>query len=102
MKKFPHYKQPDSRDCGPTCLRMVTKHHGRNYSLAYLREKILKMRKQLKIVLSFLFFFLSRKLYICPVIIEKPTPGLAYPKELVFEQKTDLRINQFMSKDNDN
>ncbi|MDX9933206.1 MAG: cysteine peptidase family C39 domain-containing protein, partial [Bacteroidales bacterium] len=39
MKNFPHYKQPDSRDCGPTCLRMVAKHCGRNYSLAYLREK---------------------------------------------------------------
>lgn len=39
MKKFPFYKQYDQMDCGPTCLRMVAKHYGKNYSLAYLREK---------------------------------------------------------------
>jgi len=37
--KFPLYRQLDSMDCGPTCLRMVAKHHGRAYSLPYLREK---------------------------------------------------------------
>ena len=26
-------------DCGPTCLRMIAKHHGKNYSLEFLREK---------------------------------------------------------------
>lgn len=26
-------------DCVPTCLRMIAKHHGKNVSLAYLREK---------------------------------------------------------------
>lgn len=25
-------------DCGPTCLRIISKHYGRNYSLPYLRE----------------------------------------------------------------
>lgn len=25
-------------DCGPTCLRMVSKHHGKSYSLQYLRN----------------------------------------------------------------
>ncbi|NQX40839.1 peptidase domain-containing ABC transporter [Pedobacter steynii] len=38
MKKFPHYKQPDQMDCGPTCLRMIAKHYGRNYTLQRLRE----------------------------------------------------------------
>ncbi|MDX9932106.1 MAG: cysteine peptidase family C39 domain-containing protein [Bacteroidales bacterium] len=33
MNHFPHYKQPDSRDFGPTCLRMVAKHYGRNYTV---------------------------------------------------------------------
>ncbi|MCK9320990.1 MAG: peptidase domain-containing ABC transporter [Bacteroidales bacterium] len=36
---FPFYRQPDHMDCGPTCLRMISKHFGKNYSLAYLREK---------------------------------------------------------------
>jgi ATP-binding cassette subfamily B protein len=26
-------------DCGPTCLRMVAKYYGKNYSLQYLRSR---------------------------------------------------------------
>lgn len=33
------YKQLDAMDCGPTCLRMVTKYYKRDFSLQYLREK---------------------------------------------------------------
>src|SRR5690606_1883111 len=36
-KKFPHYHQPDTMDCGPTCLRIIAKHYGRNISLPKLR-----------------------------------------------------------------
>jgi len=39
MRFFPFYKQPDSSDCGPTCLRMVAKYYGRSFSLQTLREK---------------------------------------------------------------
>lgn len=39
MSRFPIYKQLDAMDCGPTCLRMVAKHYGRNVSLDYLRNK---------------------------------------------------------------
>lgn len=39
MKKFPFYKQLDGMDCGPTCLRMIAKYYGKNYSLPFLREK---------------------------------------------------------------
>lgn len=39
MKLFPNYKQLDSMDCGPTCLRMVAKYYGRNFSVQDLREK---------------------------------------------------------------
>lgn len=35
---FPHYQQLDQMDCGPTCLRIVSKHYGKNYSLQYLRD----------------------------------------------------------------
>jgi ATP-binding cassette, subfamily B, bacterial len=31
------YKQYDAMDCGPTCLRMIAKVHGKSYSLEYLR-----------------------------------------------------------------
>ncbi|MCB8998502.1 MAG: peptidase domain-containing ABC transporter [Bacteroidales bacterium] len=39
MAKFPFYNQHDLMDCGPTCLRMVAKHYGRNFSLQTLRER---------------------------------------------------------------
>src|SRR6185503_4551356 len=35
---FPYYKQPDAMDCGPTCIRMVAKHYGRNYTVQTLRK----------------------------------------------------------------
>ena len=35
---FPHFRQLDKMDCGPTCLRMIAEHYGKSYSLQYLRE----------------------------------------------------------------
>jgi len=35
---FPFYHQLDAMDCGPTCLRMVARHHGRTLSAQKLRE----------------------------------------------------------------
>lgn len=37
MSKFPLYIQPDSMDCGPACLCMISKHHGVNYSIKTMR-----------------------------------------------------------------
>jgi len=36
---FPHYNQPDAMDCGPTCLRMVARYHGKHYNIQTLRER---------------------------------------------------------------
>ena len=38
-KEFPHFRQLDYRDCGPTCLRMIAKHYGKTFSREFLREK---------------------------------------------------------------
>lgn len=35
---FPHYPQPDSKDCGPTCLKIIAKHYGKTLSIQTLRE----------------------------------------------------------------
>jgi ATP-binding cassette subfamily B protein len=35
---FPHYKQLDVMDCGPTCLRMIAKFYKKNLSLIQLRK----------------------------------------------------------------
>ncbi len=39
MKRFPHYRQLDAKDCGPTCLKMIAKHYGKTFSLEDLRER---------------------------------------------------------------
>jgi len=39
MPDFPYFKQLNTMDCGPTCLRMVAKHYGRNYSTDTLRQE---------------------------------------------------------------
>ncbi|MNJ83701.1 Lactococcin-G-processing and transport ATP-binding protein LagD [compost metagenome] len=38
MKKFPFYKQPDTKDCGPTCLKMIAKSYGRLVEISDLRR----------------------------------------------------------------
>ena len=37
--KFPFFKQLDTMDCGPSCLRMIAKYFGKDYSLQDLRLK---------------------------------------------------------------
>ena len=39
LVSFPHYRQLDSMDCGPSFLRMIAKFYGRVYSIQNLREK---------------------------------------------------------------
>ncbi|PKP24166.1 MAG: ABC transporter ATP-binding protein [Bacteroidetes bacterium HGW-Bacteroidetes-2] len=36
-KKFPHYKQPDGKDCGPTCLKIIAKHYGKTIPIQRIR-----------------------------------------------------------------
>jgi ATP-binding cassette subfamily B protein len=38
LKKFPHYLQTDFKDCGPTCLKIVSKHYGQILKIQNLRE----------------------------------------------------------------
>ncbi len=38
VKRFPHFKQLNASDCGPTSLRMVAQFHGMNYSTEMLRK----------------------------------------------------------------
>lgn len=36
---FPFFQQLDAMDCGPSCLRMIAKYYGKNYTLQTLRDK---------------------------------------------------------------
>lgn len=35
---FPHFKQPDAMDCGDTCLRMIAKYYGKEYSAKIMQK----------------------------------------------------------------
>jgi ATP-binding cassette subfamily B protein len=35
---FPYESQLDARDCGPACIKIISRHYGKFYSLKYLRE----------------------------------------------------------------
>lgn len=35
---FPSYRQLDTMDCGPVCLKLIAKFYGQDYSLPYLRN----------------------------------------------------------------
>lgn len=45
LDNFPFYKQFDSSDCGPTCLKMIAKYHGKIFSIESLREKCFTTRQ---------------------------------------------------------
>ena len=38
MKNFPHYKQTESKDCGPTCIKIVAKYYGKTIHIQSQRN----------------------------------------------------------------
>ncbi|MEX6626207.1 peptidase domain-containing ABC transporter [Tenacibaculum salmonis] len=38
MKKFPNYQQTESKDCGPTCIKIISKHYGKTINTQQLRS----------------------------------------------------------------
>ncbi|MEO8239239.1 MAG: peptidase domain-containing ABC transporter [Flavobacterium sp.] len=38
LKKFPNFIQADSKDCGPTCLKIISKYYGKNVNIQELRN----------------------------------------------------------------
>jgi ATP-binding cassette subfamily B protein len=39
MPGFQFFKQLDSMDCGPSCLRMIARYYGKSFTLQALRLK---------------------------------------------------------------
>ena len=38
FKRFPHFRQNNTSDCGPTCLRMIARYYGVDYTAEMLRR----------------------------------------------------------------
>jgi ATP-binding cassette subfamily B protein len=87
MKTFPHYTQLDTMDCGPTCLRMVAKYYGKNYSLETLREKSYITREGVSLLgtseaaESIGFRTIGLKITFEQLINEAPLPCIAHWKQ---------------------
>ena len=45
IRRFPVYRQLDAMDCGPTCVRMVARFHGKSYSVERLRRAMFQDRQ---------------------------------------------------------
>jgi len=50
MNKYSFQRQFDTIDCGPSCLKMIADHYGKNYSLEFLREQCYIGREGVSIV----------------------------------------------------
>src|SRR5690606_2738577 len=37
LSKFPHYKQGDAKDCGPTCIKIIARYYKKHLSMQQLR-----------------------------------------------------------------
>ncbi len=84
MRSFPLYKQLDMMDCGPTCLRMIAKHYGRNLSLQALRDASGISREGVSLLgisqaaEKFGFHTLGTKLTFKQLTTEVPLPLIAH------------------------
>lgn len=38
LSRFPNYKQTEAKDCGPTCIKIITKYHGQTINTQQLRN----------------------------------------------------------------
>lgn len=39
LKKFPSYRQLNTMDCGPACLKIISRYYGKYFDLDFLRQK---------------------------------------------------------------
>ncbi len=90
MTKFPHYRQLDTMDCGPTCLRIIAKYYGKSYSLQTLREKSFITREGVSLLgisdaaESIGFRTLAAKIPFDKLKEEAPTPFIAHWRQQHF------------------
>lgn len=81
---FPYYRQLDSMDCGPTCLRMIAKYYGVSYSLQFLREctyiskEGVSMEEIINAAESIGFRTLGVRITVTQLIDECPLPCILY------------------------
>jgi ATP-binding cassette, subfamily B, bacterial len=100
MAQFPFYKQFDSMDCGPTCLRMIAKYFGKSYTLQSLREasKISKEGVSLlgisEAAENIGFRSLAVKVNYQKLLDDAPTPFIVHWRQVHFVVVYKLKANK--------
>lgn len=90
IRSFPHFRQLDTMDCGPTCLRIIAKHYGKNYTLQTLRDKSYITREGVSLLgisdaaESIGFRTLAAKIPFEKLKEEAPTPFIAHWRQQHF------------------
>ncbi len=90
MGRFPFYRQLDTMDCGPTCLRIIAKHYGKSYSLQTIRERSYITREGVSLLgisdaaESIGFRTLAAKIPFDKLKEEAPTPFIAHWRQRHF------------------
>uniref|UniRef100_UPI004049D835 peptidase domain-containing ABC transporter n=1 Tax=Fulvivirga sp. TaxID=1931237 RepID=UPI004049D835 len=90
MLRFPHYRQLDSMDCGPTCLRIIAKYYGKNFSTQNLRERSFISREGVSLLgisdaaESIGFRTMAVKIPFDQLQREAPTPFIAHWRQKHF------------------
>lgn len=81
---YPHYQQLDTMDCGPTCLRMIAKYYGANYSLqilgdrTYISREGVSMKGIINAAESIGFRTLGVRITTTQLVEECPLPCILY------------------------
>lgn len=96
-RSFSTYRQHDAMDCGPTCLRMVAAHHGRRYSLQFLRERSYIDRQGVSLLgiayaaESIGFRTLSARVALDDLLEHAPLPAIVHWRQNHFVVITEVR-----------
>lgn len=94
---FPFYKQLDTMDCGPACLRMISKYHGKTYTLQRLRDLSYISRKGVSLLgisdaaEAIGFRTMGATIDFEKLIKEAPTPCIVHWKQRHFVVVYDIK-----------
>ncbi|MEZ5196411.1 MAG: peptidase domain-containing ABC transporter [Bacteroidales bacterium] len=97
MASFPFTKQLDAKDCGPACLRIIAKHHGKTYTIQTLREKSFITREGVSLLgisdaaESIGFRTMGVKIPFEKLIKEVPLPCIVHWKQRHFVVVYDIK-----------
>lgn len=100
MNNFPHIKQPDAMECGATCLRMVAKYYGKEYSAETMQKLCIVTREGVSLLsiseaAEYLGFrTICGRLSLEKLITQRPFPCILHWNQEHFVVLYDVKIDR--------